>query len=53
MPARECPWTKNGVREIVTGTLPAERPRHSELLHEIKYDGLRLLALRALNLHGA
>jgi hypothetical protein len=32
MPARECPWTKNGVREIVTGTLPAERPRHSELL---------------------
>ena len=53
MPARECPWTKNGVREIVTGTLPAERPRHSELLHEIKYDGLRLLALRDLNLHGA
>jgi fructose-1,6-bisphosphatase/sedoheptulose 1,7-bisphosphatase-like protein len=41
------------VREIVTETIPAERPRHSELLHEIKYDGLRLLALCDLNLRGA
>jgi hypothetical protein len=40
-------------RRARNGTLPAERPRHSELLHEIKYDGLRLLALRDLNLHGA